>query len=684
VKQLELNFFSKNVEFPEKKSIENTVLFDFKFIDLFAGIGGFHLAMHELGGECVFASEIDRYARKTYIHNFQKISPQLFKTGCFNEDIRNIVPDEIPDFDLLCAGFPCQPFSQAGYKRGFDDFHDSERGNLFFNIADILEVKKPQAYFLENVRGLINHDNGKTFKLIRNILEKDLGYSFYYQIIKASDYGLPQLRPRVFIVGFRDESSLRNFCFPPKIPLKLNMSDVWGGVCNREIGFTLRVGGRGSPINDRRNWDSYLVNGEVRQLTYIQAKKMQGFSDDFEFIVSPTQAIKQLGNSVAVDAVKVVARHVTSYMNSLKSKQQHSMTKKQNKGEWSELLAFVKILSEQKVILANDNLEPTENYFKINRVTGKNINLDFLLLSEDVIERVDHDTGNIQNIPIKSLINEDILSNLIKAIKNGKGTFSIPDFEVIQNALGLTVIKSGSSSQKADIILDIENEKINKVNEGFNIKSYLGNKPTLFNASGNTNFIFEVKNLSKDKVDEINSINTRTKLTDRIKAIEQYGGVFKYIAPEKKTLEYNLKMVDLAMPTVIGSILLAFYRNRISAISEILDYIHEHTDLKEIIRYEDKDWLVHKVKQLLVDILLGFFPGSEWNGTYDANGTIVVKELGAQVAFHIIDIDSLKSYLFKSIKLDTPSTTRHRYGKLILENDKKLYFKLNLQLRFNN
>ena len=520
-----------------------------------------------------------------------------------------------------------------------------------------------------------------SIKLIRNILERDLGYSFYYQIVKASDYGLPQLRPRAFIVGFRDESSFKSFSFPSKIPLKFNMSDVWGGVCSREIGFTLRVGGRGSPISDRRNWDSYLVDGEVRQLTYVQARKMQGFPDDFEFPVSSTQAIKQLGNSVAVDAVKAVGKKVISYLNSLESRQQN-MTGKKNKGEWSELLAFIRIIAEQKIILSNENLEPTENYFKVNRITGKNIDLDFLLVNRDEIEVVNRVTSKIQNIPIKSIIDEDVLNNLVKAIKNGKRTFSIPDFEVIQNALGLTVIKLGNSSQKADLILDIQNETINKVNEGFNIKSYLGSKPTLFNASGNTNFIFEIKNLFMDKIDEINSINTRTKLTDRIKAIEQYGGKFHYVAPEKKTLEYNLKMVDLAMPKIIGSILLAFYKNRISAISKIVDYIHEHTDLRDKIQYEDKDWLIHKVKQLLVDILLGFFAGKEWDGTYEAKGTIVVKETGNQVAFHIIDLESLKSYLFNYIKLDTPSTTRHRYGKLIFENNKKLYFKLNLQLIF--
>ena len=224
----------------------------FKFIDLFAGIGGFHIAMESLGGECVFASEIDPFARKTYEANFKDKSPALFKNKMFNQDIRSISPDDLPDFDILCAGFPCQPFSQAGQKRGFKDSHQSERGNLFFNIVEILDAKKPKAFFLENVRGIVNHDDGRTFKIIREILENELGYSFHYEVIKASNYGLPQLRPRAFMIGFRDEDILSGFTFPPHLPLKFNMSDVWNGDCSREIGFTLRVGGRGSNINDRR------------------------------------------------------------------------------------------------------------------------------------------------------------------------------------------------------------------------------------------------------------------------------------------------------------------------------------------------------------------------------------------------------------------------------------------------
>lgn len=120
---------------------------DFKFIDLFAGIGGFHLALESLGGECVFASEIDPYARKTYKHNFKKTNHSLFDSGMFNGDIRQINPNNLPDFDILCAGFPCQPFSQIGLRKGFDETHESSRGTLFFNIVEILKAKKPSAFF---------------------------------------------------------------------------------------------------------------------------------------------------------------------------------------------------------------------------------------------------------------------------------------------------------------------------------------------------------------------------------------------------------------------------------------------------------------------------------------------------------------------------------------------------------
>lgn len=272
-----------------------------KFIDLFAGIGGFHLALHNLGAECVFASEWDEKARLTYELNLNKLSPNLFKNKNFAGDITKVDPFEIPDFDLLCAGFPCQPFSQAGFKKGFEE----ARGTLFFDIANIIKVKQPRAFFLENVRHLLKHDEGKTFATIKKVLTEDLGYSFHYKIVKASDFGVPQLRPRLFMVGFKDAT---NFEFPDPVTLKMNMSDVWGGTCSREVGFTLRVGGRGSKIHDRRNWDSYLVDGEIKRLSSIEGLKMQGFPEGYTFPVSENQAMKQLGNSVAVPAIQAVTK----------------------------------------------------------------------------------------------------------------------------------------------------------------------------------------------------------------------------------------------------------------------------------------------------------------------------------------------------------------------------------------
>ena len=282
------------------------------FIDLFAGIGGFHYAFHNEGAECIFASEWDIYARKTYEANFKKISPNIFEekvhknkiVSAFAGDITKVDTKDIPNFDILTGGFPCQPFSQAGFKKGFDD----ARGTLFFDIARIIKDKQPKAFFLENVRGLLKHNSGETFATIERIITQDLGYSFYYKIIKASDYGVPQYRPRLFMVGFKKKEI--DFNFPKPIKLKMTMSDIFGGHVEKEIGFTLRVGGRGSNISDRRNWDAYVVDGKIKRLSPREGLKMQGFPSDFIFPVSEAQAMKQLGNSVAIPAIQATAKKI--------------------------------------------------------------------------------------------------------------------------------------------------------------------------------------------------------------------------------------------------------------------------------------------------------------------------------------------------------------------------------------
>ena len=278
-----------------------------KFIDLFAGIGGFHLALAKLGMKCVFACEIDKYARMIYENYFKPHNPEVFESN-FAEDILNVSHDAIPDFDLLTAGFPCQPFSQAGKKLGFNE----ARGTLFFEIAKLIQAKQPKAFLLENVRNLASHDDGKTLNVIKNTL-LELGYSFNAKVLRASAYGLPTHRPRIYIVGFKDQSI--KFDFPEPIPLKFTMSDIFKGECNKTIGYTLRVGGKNSGLYDRRNWDTYLVNNTPHTITVEESKLMMGFPKEFSFdLVSKTQAQKQLGNSVAIDVIEEIGKQIIKYI----------------------------------------------------------------------------------------------------------------------------------------------------------------------------------------------------------------------------------------------------------------------------------------------------------------------------------------------------------------------------------
>ncbi len=188
-----------------------------KFIDLFAGIGGFHQAMHYVGAECVFASEWNKYARQSYEANYKSIAPRVFADNnrLFNEDIHDAKPKEIPNFDVCCAGFPCQPFSIAGHRLGFED----TRGTLFFEIMRIVKAKievgyPPRVLFLENVRGLKNHDKGNTLKVILAALN-DLGYDCSIEVLNAKYFGVPQNRERLFIIAwYRDLVKSEAFKFP--------------------------------------------------------------------------------------------------------------------------------------------------------------------------------------------------------------------------------------------------------------------------------------------------------------------------------------------------------------------------------------------------------------------------------------------------------------------------------------
>lgn len=639
---------------------------DLKFIDLFAGIGGFHLALSNLGATCVFASEKDKFARQTYEENFDTANFE------FNDDIRKISPDQVPDHDVLCAGFPCQPFSQAGLKKGFKDGEDSERGNLFYCILDILEAKKPRAFILENVRHLVKHDEGRTFDTIQKLLKK-AGYSVHYQVLKASDYNIPQLRPRVFIVGFKGGEDLPPFVFPPKVPLTYTMSDVFGGDCDRDVGFTLRVGGKGSTIDDRRNYEFYRVDGEVRRIDIPEAKKIMALPDDYKFPVSKSQTMKQLGNSVCVEVVRKVAESVFDYLDvhssSLKEK---DMPVTRNKGELSEIYALLKVIYQEIIAYGDLSASATDDTIKVMKIHLDNSDIELKGVHCYVYDNADSPTLYNKS----QIISEFELNDILSLIKKEKGTFSSKIIDAKVAFLGMDKSK-GTSLEKSDMVLSFLEKGIENLNQGTSIKSFLGGSPTLLNASQATNFIYEIEGLDSQNIDEINNIETRSKVKDRISKIESLGGVLKFHKCENSTYESTLRKVDSKMPEILASALKSFFLKETS--NRLSEYVSQH--IADSTRQQEVDC---RLKDFVKSTMLGIFPTRDWDGNLKATAVLLVNKDGDLVFYHTNKEATLKDFFYQQTFFDTPSTSRHRFGNVYRENDGKTYFKLNLQLRLSD
>lgn len=311
---------------------------DSKFtqIDLFAGIGGIRLGFQKHGGKTVFSSEWDKFAQKTYRVNFGETP--------FG-DITKIDETEIPDHDILLAGFPCQPFSQAGLKKGFDD----TRGTLFFNIASIIKIKKPKAFMLENVKQLRGHDKGKTLEIILNTLNELNYYVPNPEILNAYHFGSPQNRERIIIVGFNKDFLPKDFIefkYPKgKIDENINLdiileSDVdekytisdnlYKGHLNRKLKHKAKGNGFGfSLVNNKSKYTNTISaryykdgsealisqeNKNPRMLTPRECARLQGFPEDYIIPVSNTQAYKQFGNSVSINVIDAVAKKMVEYL----------------------------------------------------------------------------------------------------------------------------------------------------------------------------------------------------------------------------------------------------------------------------------------------------------------------------------------------------------------------------------
>lgn len=264
------------------------------FVDLFCGIGSFHYSFRPLGWQCVMACDSNPVARETYAANYE-MHPRA--------DIADIDPVTVPPYDVLCAGFPCQPFSQCGQHKGFDD----ARGTLFFHIMKFVRYHSPRIILLENVQGLLTHDGGRTFARIQQEL-RDAGYMTAHKVLVCSDYGIPQMRKRLFVVATRGMPDVSLNLDAYKQPTTL--SEYLGKSFEKKTAYTIRCGGRHSPIHDKHNWDGYMVDGKEYRLTIADGLRLQGFAPDFVLCGSQTDQWKQLGNTIPTIFTELIGKQI--------------------------------------------------------------------------------------------------------------------------------------------------------------------------------------------------------------------------------------------------------------------------------------------------------------------------------------------------------------------------------------
>lgn len=313
--------------------INEKLLQGLTFIDLFAGLGGFRLALESLGAKCVYSNEWDEPAQKVYQKNFGDIP---------EGDITQVDEKKIPDHDILCAGFPCQAFSISGKQRGFED----SRGTLFFDVARIVKEKKPRIVFMENVKNFATHDNGRTLEVVKATME-ELGYTFYQRVLNAVDYGVPQKRERIYMICFRNDLEVNDFEYPKPFDLERHVEDfllddenavkdlfverpdtyyndtVDDKYSNKTIRLgTVNKGGQGERIYSIKGiaitlsaygggifakTGGYLINGKTRKLHPRECARIMGYPDTYIMSDSFNQAYKQFGNSVVIDVLQYIA-----------------------------------------------------------------------------------------------------------------------------------------------------------------------------------------------------------------------------------------------------------------------------------------------------------------------------------------------------------------------------------------
>jgi len=391
---------------------------------------------------------------------------------------------------------------------------------------------------------------------------------------------------------------------------------------------------------------------------------MMGFPDDFILPKSITQAMKQLGNSVCVDVIENLAYSLKSHLDKYSVLDvQKGIKMAKNKGEWSELYAFFKLLVDNKLYFGDEYSRLLSECVTVFEVAHNDSELVYGISDSDIVFKSTSGV-EVKRKKVSEIISHNGIANLLNKIKHGTGrSFDIQSVIPSLEAANIYSSVKGNSFQKGDLQIAFEHKGMSYPLSPVGIKSDLGAKPTLLNASSATNFVFEVNGLTTS-IDEINNINTKSKIKDRLQAIQQQGASINFVGCELDIHTKNLQKIDSLMPQIIAELLLKYYGGQGSRVSDLV--------IGDQVRARFKDYLK--------SILLGMFYTREWDGNTESVGSILIKDDGELQLYHVIKENILKDYLFNHTKLDTPSSTRHRFGSLYQENGKVL-IKLNLQIR---
>jgi len=710
----------------------------YRMIDLFCGIGGirkgFELTKHYKN---VLSAEIDRYACITYEHLYNENPLNDVTSQEFKEKVKNTNYD-ILLAGFPCQSFSIAG-EKKGFKdttRGTLFFHVADiikntkpKAFLLENVEGLYRHDKGKTFKII-IDTLVKELNYRIVGVDET--NNNLIYNSESFLRKTINFGLPQKRTRTYIVGFSNDVISKNYRLKP-LPLKndkvifKNLYDLLEKDVSAKYylseqyiktlqkhkakhkskgnGFGYKIvnigenpisntilatGGSGKERNlvlqEKQEYYGKMFGSKktpindkgIRVMTPTEWARLQGFKD-YAFIkngkdifsfpknVSETQQYKQLGNSVSIPVIEELAKYIYIVL-------EENSNMGFNKGEWSELYSFLYLLENPNLVIVDENLKTIEsNLFKMVEII---LNDNSYKIDDTKIIKIS--TNGLEQKYDKEYIakhNRILLDEILSHTK-AKGSFKINEIVPLINDLLDGKKPKGSSKVKGDLEANVLDMKFNKiVNLNYNIKSNLGSPATLLNASNHTNFIYEITNIDDNLMNENNSIITGKKLLNRCNLLKNNNAIINFVKVESDTFNYNLKMIDSNLNSILAEILYLSYEQNEKDINNLIGLISNNND--------EYNFYKKKIGDFANAVTFGMRAGEKWNGKNEVNGGIILVTKTGEI--YLLDLiyfkDIVDKYLIDNIKLDSPSSSRYKMFDIYKENG-RYYFKLNLQVRF--